>query len=72
MLPVANSSPWPTLQRFDFVVRSRPAEDRDQAKPAELTPHRKAAIRALQAISGKDFGERADDWRTGLALAKMR
>jgi hypothetical protein len=68
MLPVANSGPWPALQRFDFVVRSRPVEESDQRKSAELSPQRKAAIRALRAISGKDFGEGADDWRKGLAF----
>ncbi len=39
MLPVADARPWPTLQRFDFLVRERKLTS-DEAKEytAKLTP----------------------------------
>jgi hypothetical protein len=68
MLPVENPGPWPSLQRFDFVVRTRPASANESA-PSELRSQQKAAIvRALRAISGKDYGERAADWQTALRV----
>ena len=68
MLPVANPGPWPTLQRYDFVVRTRPAVEGEiaAAKAERETPQRRAILRTLQAITGKDFGDRAADWRNGL------
>jgi hypothetical protein len=68
MLPVENPGPWPSLQRFDFVVRTRPASSTDSA-PSELRSQQKAAIvRALRAITGKDHGERAADWQAALRV----
>ena len=67
-LPVANPGPWPSLQRFDFVVRTRPAVEHEiaAAKVERETPQKRAILRSLQAITGKDFGDRATDWRNGL------
>jgi hypothetical protein len=68
VLPVANPGPWPSLQRFDFVVRTRPAVEGEiaAAKVERETPQKRAILRTLQAITGKDFGDRPADWRTGL------
>jgi hypothetical protein len=68
MLPVANPGPWPTLQRFDFFVRTRQAEA-SEAEPAgrELSPQSWSVLRALRHLTGRDFGERAADWRAGLS-----
>jgi hypothetical protein len=69
VLPVVNPGPWPALQRFDFVLRTRPAV------PGELTPgggefpQRQAVARVLRVLTGKDFGDRAADWRAGVAVA---
>jgi hypothetical protein len=67
-LPVANPGPWPSLQRFDFVVRTRPAVEHEiaAAKVERETPQKRAILRTLQAITGKDFGDRPSDWRNGL------
>ncbi|MFO0810861.1 MAG: hypothetical protein U0746_19710 [Gemmataceae bacterium] len=63
VLPVANPGPWPALQRYDFVVRPRPV---DAAAPPSDSPQRRAVVRALAALTGQDFGDRAADWRAGL------
>ena len=36
-----------------------------------LSPQKQAAVRALRAVTGQDFGDRAADWRAGLAVALM-
>jgi hypothetical protein len=68
MLPVSNPGLWPSLQRYDFLVRTRPAVDGEvvAAKRDHDTPQKRAIVRTLQAITGKDFGDRAADWRNGL------
>jgi len=74
-LPVANPGPWPAVQRFDFLVRTRPAGASDMtptdAAPADAEfPQKRAVVRALRALTGKDFGDRPAAWRAGLAVAK--
>lgn len=68
-LPVANAGLWPSLQRFDFVVRTRPALEGEiaAARNERETPQKRAVLRTLQAITGKDFGDKAVDWRSGLS-----
>lgn len=68
MLPVSNPGPWPTVQRFDFVVRTRAAQPTDSTTVESTAQQRKAIARALRAMTGKDHGERAADWRNGLSL----
>ena len=62
MMPVENAAPWPELQRFDFLVRSRPVEGKElamlqqkvQARPADfLSENQRAAIRVLTELSGQ-------------------
>jgi hypothetical protein len=64
MLPVANPGKWPAEQRYDFVVRERPAtaDELRTARPADY-PQRKAMLLALQALSGKDLGNDSSAWR---------
>jgi hypothetical protein len=70
MLPVSNPGPWPELQRFDFMVRTRPVRPGEPAPTGLGTPRRQAVLRALRALTGKDLGERAADWRAGLDAVK--
>jgi hypothetical protein len=70
VLPVANPGPWPALQRFDFVVRTRPTGPGDAAPGGLLSPQKQAIVRTLRALTGKDFGDRPSAWRAGLAVAK--
>lgn len=60
MQPVAHAAPWPEMQRFDFMVRTRvltqeeAAEHAKQAAaPAQLSPHHRAVIGALERLTGK-------------------
>jgi hypothetical protein len=70
MLPVANPGPWPELQRYDFVVRTRPPRAGELPSSKLDSPQRQAVVRALRSLTGKDFGDRSTDWRDGLATAK--
>jgi hypothetical protein len=64
-LPVVNPGPWPKTQRFDFFVRTRPADPADPAGGG-LYPQREAVLRALRHLTGQDFGDQAEGWRAGL------
>jgi len=67
MMPVANANPWPNLQRFDFLVRTREltpnqaAEYQEQVtkkSKGELSPYHRAAVDALRELTGRDAGRR--------------
>jgi hypothetical protein len=77
LLPVADANPWPEMQRFDFLVRTREltAEDaRTYEKqltsrtPGAVAPHRRAALAALRELTGQDTAPTAAAWRTLLKL----
>jgi hypothetical protein len=74
--PVENASPWPTLQRYDYVVRRRKATDAEMAQlrdsPSGSYPQRDAVLTALRGVSGRDLGTSTEAWQTyaaGLAPA---
>jgi RNA polymerase sigma-70 factor (ECF subfamily) len=54
--PVANAEPWPSLQRYDYLVHNRaltPAEQRDlAARQTSSYPQRDAVLFALKELSG--------------------
>ena len=65
--------PWPTLQRFDFLVRTRrlTSQERAVAKvEAQLLgheyPQKKAVLFALQHLTGLTLGADSGLWRTAL------
>ena len=74
-LPVEDAAPWPTYQRFDFLVRTRKV-DEAEAKAiakrvqgdAEPSPYRRAALHALREITGHDASIDAAEWRRLLKL----
>jgi|SRR6516165_5026649 len=75
MQPVKNAKPWPEMQRFDFLVRTRIFNDVEaktyQAEFARLektSPYRQAALSALRALTGLDAGANAAAWRKVLSL----
>ena len=77
MQPVKDAAPWPAVQRFDFLVRTRVVTDKDAATyqawlkqqgPDYLPPHRQAALTALRALTGRDAAPTAQAW--GAVLAK--
>lgn len=76
-LPVADADPWPEMQRYDFLVRTREISDKEaQAyeellhpnRPEDVSPYRRAALLALRQITGMDAEPTAKAWRklTGL------
>jgi hypothetical protein len=62
-MPVENAAPWPEMQRFDFLVRTRVVEGKELAalqqriaeRPAGVrSENHLAAARALQELTGHD------------------
>ena len=75
-LPVLGADPWPEMQRFDFVVRTRAiSEEEAQAyrtlleprQPGLLSPYHRAALYALREMTGLDTAPTAEAWRKLLA-----
>ncbi len=72
MLPVADAAPWPEMQRFDFVARTRVLKDDevkaykkqfDDLEPGVLPPNHRAALAALRQLTGKETAPTAEAWR---------
>ena len=79
MMPVENAAPWPTMQRFDFLVRSREVTGKElqalqakvQARPAGYqSENQKAALRVLQELTGQDAAANPAAWQRVLGVAK--
>jgi hypothetical protein len=71
--PVNDADARPEMQRFDFLVRTRPVTAAEvtayqdwlrQQGPGYLAPHQRSAITALRALTGRDAPEpTAKAWR---------
>ena len=79
MQKVPDAWPWPEMQRFDFLVRTRILTEaeakRYQAEFARLektSPYRQAALKALRRLTGLNAEPTAAAWRTLLANKKPR
>jgi hypothetical protein len=81
MQPVEESGAWPTMQRFDFLVRTRvlSEEEADTCRasfanqgPGQLSPYHKAALAALRELTGKDTEPTAEAWRKLLAMPRPK
>jgi hypothetical protein len=79
--PVADANPWPEMQRFDFLVRTRELTDAeadayreqlDPHEPGRLSPYHRAALTALRELTGKDTEPTAAAWRRLLELPAPR
>lgn len=78
MMPVADAHPWPEMQRFDFLVRTREltAEEARAYRKAEdvqegkLSPYHRSALFALRELTGRDTAPTAEAWRKLLKLPK--
>ena len=73
MLDVPSADPWPTTQRFDYLVRTRVLPPHVQSElecvpptPGE-SPQRDALLYALRRLTGKDAGDDAQQWRAMFA-----
>jgi hypothetical protein len=81
MLPVADAAPWPEMQRFDFLVRTRELNEEelvvyreqfgtnDSSRP---NAYQRAALSALREITGRDAAPTAEAWRTMLGLPSKK
>jgi hypothetical protein len=73
MLDVSNADPWPTMQRFDYLVRTRVLPPHVQSElecmppSAGASPQRDALLYALRRLTGKDAGDDVQRWRAILA-----
>jgi hypothetical protein len=74
---VADANPWPEMQRFDFLVRTRElSEDQAEAyreklkarEPGEFSPYQRAALAALRELTGRDTEPTPEAWRRLLKL----
>jgi hypothetical protein len=59
-LPVEKAEPWPPMQRFDFVVRTREINEqearalRELLPPDAASPYHRAALAAIRELSGRE------------------
>lgn len=68
--PVTKPGPWPTHQRYDYMVRLRPLKSFTLAEQVarigkakeEKFPQREAVLFALREITGKDAGRSPESW----------
>jgi len=79
MMPVADAQPWPEMQRFDFLVRTRPITPtevqayesrRETDEPGRPSVYHRAALFALRELSGRDAEATPQAWRKVLNIAK--
>jgi hypothetical protein len=78
MQKVDKADPWPEMQRFDFLVRTREVtakevvaydDWRKKQGPDYLSPNHQAALSALRQLTGRDAEPTAAAWRKALALS---
>lgn len=75
--PVADAHPWPTMQRFDFLVRTRTLTKNDAKAFADViagrdkdyvSPSHQAVLAALRRLTGRDAEPTRQAWRDVLGL----
>jgi hypothetical protein len=76
-MAVADANPWPEMQRFDFLVRTRALSDEEATayreklkprEPGEFSPYHRAALLALRELTGRDTEPTPEAWRRLLKL----
>jgi hypothetical protein len=70
--PVAKPNHWPENQRYDYLVRTRPATVADWKAANDPIaqanyPQREAVLFALRELTGADQGTKTESWEKGLA-----
>jgi len=69
MHKVENPGKWPAEQRYDYLVRTRPATWWERIMPPRSDyPQRRAVLAALRALTGLDPGDSSGAWREALGL----
>lgn len=71
--PAAQRFAWPTYQRYDYLVRTRPLPATEKifrdAKTGPSNPQRDSTLFALRELTGEDGGNTSDGWRLVLQRA---
>lgn len=71
-LKVADADPWPEMQRYDYLVRTREVTDDEAAAYRRLlqprTEYRRAALTALRQLTGLNAEPTAAAWRKATGL----
>lgn len=65
-MPCTNQDQWPHSQRFDFLVRTRPATPMEICVGGDdrtIFSQREAVIHVLRTLTGKDGGDSASKWQ---------
>lgn len=76
MQKVPDAAPWPTMQRFDYLVRTR-VLDAAEAKihgdmlAKEGSPYQDCVWMALRRLTGREAAANAQAWRTTLKLGTV-
>jgi hypothetical protein len=79
--PVADANPWPEMQRFDFLVRTRELTDDEAAEfraklakqgPDQPSPYQRTLLAALRGLTGRDTEPTPAAWRRLLELPAKR
>jgi len=74
-LPVKDAAPWPDMQRYDYLVRTRTVTEQEAGTlrqlltpkaPAVLSPYQLAAQAALRELTGLDAEPTAVAWTAAL------
>ncbi len=74
---VADANPWPEMQRFDFLVRTRTLSEKEaeayreklaNREPGQFSPYHRAALAALRDLTGRDTEPTPEAWRRLLKL----
>ena len=73
MQPVADANPWPEMQRFDYLVRTRLLTDQEATafptpKAGLLSPYQRFTLAALRELTGRDTAPTPEAWRKLLDL----
>jgi len=78
MMPVANAAPWPEMQRFDFLVRTRVVEgaeldvlkQRVEARGNAPTDHQRTVHVLLKQMTGQDAAPNTTAWKRVLGIGQ--
>ncbi len=70
--PVASPNNWPANQRYDYLVRVRPATKAERLAQAQFGdpahgPQREAVLFALRNLTARDLGDSTEAWQQALA-----
>jgi hypothetical protein len=64
---VGDAEPWPSEQRYDYFVRTRPATPKEQTRVFErYDPQKECVLAVLRHITGIDVGDDRSAWKAVL------